>query len=30
MPVGMQGNVRTQMMRAFGEEDIESIFQGLG
>jgi uncharacterized protein with GYD domain len=26
----MQGNVRTQMMRAFGEEDIQRIFQGLG
>lgn len=26
---GMQGNVRTMTMRAFGEEEIESILQGL-
>lgn len=30
LAVGMQGNVRTQTMRAFGEEDIEGILQGLG
>jgi len=29
MAVGMQGNVRTTTMRAFGEEEIGSILQGL-
>jgi len=26
---GMQGNIRTNTMRAFGEEEIGSIFGGL-
>lgn len=29
MGTGMQGNVRTMTMRAFGEEEIESIVGGL-
>ena len=29
MTVAMQGNIRTTTMRAFGEEDIERILQGL-
>jgi uncharacterized protein with GYD domain len=29
MAIGMQGNVRTTTMRAFGEEEIGSIIQGL-
>ena len=29
MVTGMQGNVRTMTMRAFGEEEIESIIKGL-
>lgn len=29
MGTGMQGNVRTVTMRAFGEEEIESIVGGL-
>jgi uncharacterized protein with GYD domain len=29
MAIGMQGNVRTTTLRAFGEEEIESIVQGL-
>jgi uncharacterized protein with GYD domain len=29
MATGMQGNVRTTTMRAFGEEEIESIIAGL-
>jgi uncharacterized protein with GYD domain len=29
MAIGMQGNVRTTTMRAFGEEEIGKIIQGL-
>jgi uncharacterized protein with GYD domain len=29
MSLGMQGNIRTTTLRAFGEEEIESIIQGL-
>jgi uncharacterized protein with GYD domain len=29
LATGMQGNVRTVTMRAFGEEDIDSIVKGL-
>ena len=29
MATGMQGNVRTMTMRAFGEEEIESLVKGL-
>ena len=29
MMTGMQGDVRTTTMRAFGEEEIESVLAGL-
>ena len=29
MKLGLQGNIRTTTMRAFGEEEIDSITQGL-
>jgi uncharacterized protein with GYD domain len=29
MSVGMQGNVRTTTLSAFGEEEMEQIIQGL-
>jgi uncharacterized protein with GYD domain len=29
MSTGMQGNIRTTTLRAFGEEEIQSILEGL-
>jgi len=30
MKIGMQGNIRTMTLRAFGEEDMERMLMSLG